>query len=117
MFDNEKDLLGDFGSLDLGRDLGADFAEFTPIDDNTDMSSIFGEEKKEAQVQPEPVPQEPPAENAGSAPIPVILKSAFPTNLHTICFVKGTASAVPLIFELGIRSEIIKSQGFGKFLL
>ena len=65
MFENEKDLLGDFGSLDLGSDLGADFAEFTPIDDNTDMSSIFGEEKKEAQEQPEPVPQETPVENAG----------------------------------------------------
>lgn len=63
MFENEKDLFGDFGSLDLGSDLGADFAEFTPIDDNTDMSSIFGEEKKEAETQPEPI-QEAPAENA-----------------------------------------------------
>ena len=63
MFENEKDLFGDFGSLDLGSDLVADFAEFTPIDDNTDMSSIFGEEKKEAETQPEPI-QEAPAENA-----------------------------------------------------
>ena len=61
MFENEKDLFGDFGSLDLGSDLGADFAEFTPIDDNTDMSSIFGEEKKEAETQPEPI-QEAPAQ-------------------------------------------------------
>ena len=63
MFENEKDLFGDFGSLDLGSDLGADFAEFTPIDNNTDMSSIFGEENKEAVTQPEPI-QDAPAENA-----------------------------------------------------
>ena len=67
MFENEKDLFGDFGSLDLGSDLGADFAEFTPVDDGVDMSSIFGDEKKEAETQPEPVAEASPTviENAG----------------------------------------------------
>lgn len=63
MFENEKDLFGDFGSLDLGSDLGADFADFTPVNDDMDMSSIFGEEKKEAETQPEPI-QDAPVENA-----------------------------------------------------
>ena len=35
----------------------------TPVDDGEDISSIFGDEKKEAETQPEPI-QEAPAENA-----------------------------------------------------
>ena len=42
MFENEKDLFGDFGELDLGSDLEKGFADFTPVDDGEDISSIFG---------------------------------------------------------------------------
>ena len=67
MFENEKDLFGDFGELDLGSDLEKGFADFTPVDDGVDMSSIFGDEKKEAETQPEPVAEAAPMviENAG----------------------------------------------------
>ena len=58
MFENEKDLFGDFGELDLGSDLEKDFADFTPVDDGADMSSIFGDEKKEAENPPEPIAEE-----------------------------------------------------------
>ncbi len=64
MFENEKDLFGDFGSLDLGSDLEKDFAGFTPLDDGVDMSTVFGDEKKEADDQPETITAETPAENA-----------------------------------------------------
>ena len=58
MFENDKDLFGDFGELDLGSDLEKDFADFTPVDDGADMSSIFGDEKKEAENPPEPIAEE-----------------------------------------------------------
>ncbi len=37
MLEKDKDLFGDFGDLDLGSDFGKDFADFTPIDDGSDI--------------------------------------------------------------------------------